>query len=41
MIRGSDPKKLGFYIGFGWETQTQKNPKIKTQKNPKIHEIQT
>jgi hypothetical protein len=21
-------KKLGFWIGFGWETQKQKNPKI-------------
>jgi hypothetical protein len=50
---GSNPKKMGFWIGFGWETlnpQKKPNPKnpnpknirkSKPQKNPKIHKIQT
>jgi hypothetical protein len=39
-------KKLGFWIGFGWETQNPKksknpkNPKSKPKKNPKIQKIQ-
>ena len=41
--RGSNPKKIGFLDGFGWETQNPnpnpkilKNPKSKPKKNPKI-----
>jgi hypothetical protein len=36
-------KKLGFWIGFGWETQNPKKiqkSKIQTQKKSKIQKIQ-
>ena len=34
--RGSNPKKIGFLDGFGWETQNPNtNPKSKRKKNPK------
>jgi hypothetical protein len=42
-IRGSNPKKIEFRIGFGWKTLPPKISKIsytQAQKNPKIHEIQ-
>jgi hypothetical protein len=37
-LRGSNPKKFGFWIVFGWETKNSKrskNPRSKPNKYPK------
>jgi hypothetical protein len=31
---------LGFWIGFGWETQNPKDPKSKPKKYPNLKKIQ-
>jgi hypothetical protein len=38
--RGSNPKKLGFWIEFGWETQNPKSEPKKSKNHARITEIQ-